>query len=334
MLLLASNENPLGMPESAQRAAAQCLAGAGNYPDAGGAAVKAALSARLGVPADWLTLGSGSSEILELAAQVCARAGEGIVYSQYGFTVYGQAAAHADANAVEVPAAGLGHDLKAMREAIDERTRLVFVANPNNPTGTFIEPAALRGFIESVPAGVTVLLDEAYTEYLSPAQRYDSIGWIKQFPDLVVARTFSKAYGLAGLRIGYAVAQPAFTARLNRRRPRFNVSSPAQAAAVAALADAEFLARSYELNTLGRDQLAHAFDQLGLEQVPSAGNFIMVRVGDAPTVHAALMAHGIAVSLLDLYGLPQWLRITVGLPEQNSRVAEALGHALRVPATA
>lgn len=334
MMLLASNENPLGMPESARQAAARCLETAGNYPDAGGAAVKAALSARLGVPADWLTLGNGSSEILELAAQVCARAGEGIVYSQYGFIVYGQAAANAHARAVEVPAAGFGHDLRAMREAVDGSTRLVFVANPNNPTGSFIEPGALQAFIESVPAGVTVLLDEAYTEYLSPAQRYDSIGWVRRFPHLVVARTFSKAYGLAGLRIGYAVAQPEFTARLNRRRPRFNVSSPAQAAAVAALADTAFLARSYELNAAGRAQLARAFDALGLEHLPSAGNFVMVRVGDAQAVNAALLAQGIAVSTLEPYGLPQWLRVTVGLPEQNNRFADALALALRTPAAA
>lgn len=334
MILLASNENPLGMPESARQAAARCLDSGGNYPDAGGAAVKAALSAQLGVPPDWLTLGNGSSEILELAAQVCARDGDSVVYSQYGFIVYGQAAANARARAVEVPAARFGHDLGALRAAIDGSTRLVFVANPNNPTGTFIEPQALLRFIESVPDGVTVLLDEAYTEYLSPAQRYDSVGWVRRLPHLVVARTFSKAYGLAGLRIGYAVAQPAFTSRLNRRRPRFNVSSPAQAAAVAALADADFLARSYELNTAGREQLARAFDQLGLEHVPSAGNFVMVRVGDARAVNAALLAQGIAVSTLEPYGLPQWLRVTVGLPEQNKRVADALGQALRVPANA
>ncbi|RST55913.1 histidinol-phosphate transaminase [Variovorax sp. MHTC-1] len=324
MILLASNENPLGMPESARRAAAAALEGAGNYPDSNGIALKHALSARLDVPMDWLTLGSGSSEILELAAQVSVKPGEGIVYSQYGFIVYAQAAAHAHARSTVVPAQDFGHDLAAMRAAIVEDTRLVFVANPNNPTGTFIEAGPLLEFLQSVPAHVTVLLDEAYTEYLAPAQRYDSIGWVRRFPNLIVARTFSKAFGLAGLRIGYGVAQPALAARLNAQRPRFNVSTPAQAAAVAALADEVFLARSYQLNTIGRAQLANGLHELRLASIPSSGNFLMVQVGEGRTVHARLLAAGIEVSLLDNYGLPHWLRITVGLAEQNEAVLAAL----------
>ena len=324
MILLASNENPLGMPESARRAAAAALEGAGNYPDSNGTALKHALAARLDVPMDWLTLGSGSSEILELAAQVSVKPGEGVVYSQYGFIVYAQAAAHAHARSTVVPAQDFGHDLAAMRAAIVEDTRLVFVANPNNPTGTFIEAGPLLEFLQSVPAHVTVLLDEAYTEYLAPAQRYDSIGWVRRFPNLIVARTFSKAYGLAGLRIGYGVAQPALAARLNAQRPRFNVSTPAQAAAVAALADEAFLARSYQLNAIGRTQLANGLHELRLASIPSSGNFLMVQVGEGRTVHARLLAAGIEVSLLDNYGLPHWLRITVGLAEQNEAVLAAL----------
>ncbi|CAN7429716.1 MULTISPECIES: histidinol-phosphate transaminase [unclassified Variovorax] len=324
MILLASNENPLGMPESARRAAAAALEGAGNYPDSNGTALKHALASRLDVPMDWLTLGSGSSEILELAAQVSVKPGEGVVYSQYGFIVYAQAAAHAHARSTVVPACDFGHDLDAMRAAIGEDTRLVFVANPNNPTGTFIEAGPLLEFLQAVPAHVTVLLDEAYTEYLAPAQRYDSIAWVRRFPNLIVARTFSKAYGLAGLRIGYGVAQPALAARLNARRPRFNVSMPAQVAAVAALADAAFLARSYQLNTIGRAQLANGLHELRLASIPSSGNFVMVQVGEGRTVHARLLAAGIEVSLLDNYGLPHWLRITVGLTEQNEAVLDAL----------
>ncbi|GAA4358399.1 histidinol-phosphate transaminase [Variovorax defluvii] len=324
MILLASNENPLGMPESARRAAAAALQGAGHYPDSNGTALKHALSARLDVPMDWLTLGCGSSEILELAAQVCVQPGEGVVYSRYGFVVYGQAAAHAHARSTVVPARDFGHDLAAMRAAVGEDTRLVFIANPNNPTGTFLEAAALLDFLESLPAGVTVLLDEAYTEYLAPAQRYDSIAWVRRFPHLIVARTFSKAYGLAGMRIGYGVAQPALAARLNARRPRFNVSTPAQAAAVAALGDDAFLARSYQLNHVGRAQLENGLHELRLASIPSAGNFLMVQVGEGRTVHARLLAAGIEVALLDNYGLPQWLRITVGLPEQNAAVLAAL----------
>ncbi|MGK6309924.1 histidinol-phosphate transaminase [Variovorax sp. DT-64] len=324
MLLLASNENPLGMPESARRAAAAALQGAGNYPDGNGTALKHVLSARLDVPADWLVLGSGSSEILELAAQVSAKPGEHVVYSQYGFVVYGQAAAHAHARSTVVPARDFGHDLDAMRAAIGDDTRLVFVANPNNPTGTFIEAAPLLAFLEAVPPRVTVLLDEAYGEYLAPAQRYDSVAWVRRFPNLIVARTFSKAYGLAGLRIGYGVAQHALAARLNGRRPRFNVNTPAQAAAVAALADPAFLARSYQLNTAGRARLEAGLHELRLASIPSSGNFLMVQVGEGRTVHARLLAAGIEVALLDNYSLPQWLRITVGLPEQNEAVLTAL----------
>jgi histidinol-phosphate aminotransferase len=235
-----------------------------------------------------------------------------------------QATAHADAHATVVPSLNFGHDLGAMRAAIGDDTKLVFVANPNNPTGTFIDAAPLLAFLQSVPAHVTVLLDEAYTEYLSPAQRYDSIEWVRRLPNLIVARTFSKAFGLAGLRIGYGVSQPALTARMNAHRPRFNVTTPAQAAAVAALGDADFLARTYELNTAGRDQLAAGFKELGLEYVPSSGNFLMVQVGDAQAVHARLLAAGIEVSLLGPYGLPQWLRVSVGLPEQNRVLLAAL----------
>ncbi len=324
MILLASNENPLGMPESARRAAAAALQGAGNYPDGNGTALKHALSARLDVPADWLVLGSGSCEILELAAQVSVKPGEHVVYSQYGFVVYGQAAAHVHARSTVVPARDFGHDLDAMRAAIGEDTRLVFVANPNNPTGTFIEAGPLLAFLETVPPQVTVLLDEAYGEYLAPAQRYDSIAWVRRFPNLIVARTFSKAYGLAGLRIGYGVAQHALAGRLNARRPRFNVNTPAQAAAMAALADEVFLARSYQLNTAGRARLEAGLHELRLASIPSSGNFLMVQVGEGRTVHARLLAAGIEVSLLDNYGLPQWLRITVGLPEQNEALLAAL----------
>ncbi|MDM0001502.1 histidinol-phosphate transaminase [Variovorax sp. J22P240] len=328
MILLASNENPLGMPESARRAAAAALEGAGNYPDSNGTALKNALAARLDVPLDWLTLGCGSSEILELAAQVSLKPGEGVVYSQYGFVVYAQAAAHAHAKSTVVPARDFGHDLQAMRAAIGEDTRLVFVANPNNPTGTFLEAGPLLDFLHAVPTHVTVLLDEAYTEYLAPAQRYDSIEWVRRFPNLIVARTFSKAYGLAGMRIGYGVSQPALASRMNAQRPRFNVSSPAQAAALAALADEAFLARSYQLNMDGRAQLAAGLAELGLQTLPSSGNFLMVQVGDGQAICSRLMAAGIAVSTLDGYGLPQWLRITIGLPEQNRAVLAALRDAI------
>ncbi len=328
MIQLASNENPLGMPESARAAAASALQACGNYPDPNGSALKQALAARLNVAADWLVLGSGSSEILTLAAQTVVEPGQAVVYSQYGFLVYGQAVALAHGRAVVVPARDYGHDLEAMLQAITDGTGLVFVANPNNPTGSFIDGPALLDFLARVPAAVTVLLDEAYTEYLAPAQRYDSMDWVRRFPNLIVARTFSKAYGLAGLRVGYGVAQAALAARLNARRPRFNVTTPALAAAEAALADEAFVRQTFELNTAGRSELVAGLTALGLECLPSSGNFVMVRVGDAQALHGRLLQAGIAVATLDNYGLPQWLRITVGLAEQNRLLLQAIRAAI------
>lgn len=328
MILLASNENPLGMPDSARAAAASALQGAGNYPDANGSMLKQALASRLDVPADWLVLGSGSSEILTLAAQALVAPGQSVVYSQYGFLVYGQAVALAHGRAVVVPARDYGHDLAAMRQAIDDDTRLVFIANPNNPTGSFIEGPQLQAFLSAVPPQVTVLLDEAYTEYLSPAQRYDAMEWVRRFPNLIVARTFSKAYGLAGLRVGYGVAQAAPAARLNALRPRFNVTTPALAAAQAALADEAFVRRTCEGNSAGRSELVAGLAALGLECLPSSGNFVTVRVGDARALHARLLQAGIAVATLDNYGLPEWLRISVGLPDQNRQVLQTVRAAL------
>jgi histidinol-phosphate aminotransferase len=324
MILLAANENPRGMPPSAQAAVLAALAQAGAYPDPDGTALKAALASRLDVASNCITLGSGSCEILELVAHVCVAPGQSVVQSQYGFIVYGQVTEHAHARGIVVPARDFGHDLGAMRAAIEADTRLVFVANPNNPTGTFIDGPRLRAFIESVPAHVTVLLDEAYTEYLEPAQRYDSTAWLRSFPNLVIARTFSKAYGLAGLRIGYGLASPEITARMNARRPRFNVTAPALAAAQAALADAAWLAETYRINAEGRASLTQALTAMGLTVAPSSGNFVMVRMPDAKATHARLLAQGIAVSPLANYGLPDWLRISIGLPKQHAALLAAL----------
>jgi histidinol-phosphate aminotransferase len=328
MIPLASNENPLGMPESARRAAADALTGSALYPDGTGAELKAALSARLDVPPDWLTLGSGSCEILTMAAQACVQPGQGVVWSQYGFLVYGQAAALAGGRPAVVPAQDFGHDLVAMRAAVDADTRLVFVANPNNPTGNLLDPGHLHDFIAGMPAQVTVLLDEAYTEYLTPAQRYDSMAWVRSCPNLIVARTFSKAYGLAGMRVGYGVAQAALSQKLNAVRPRFNVTTPALAAAQAALADTDFQHRTYALNLAERSVLAEGLAAAGLTVRPSAGNFLMVQFPDAPAMHAHLRLQGIDVSTLLPYGLASWLRITTGLPEHNRALLSAVASGL------
>src|ERR1700761_3234417 len=325
---LASNENPLGMPESAQRAMAQAASELGRYPDANAFELKAALSGRYDVPADWITLGNGSNDILEIAAHAFVEKGQSIVYAQYSFAVYALATQGLGARAIVVPAVNHGHDLDAMLAAISDDTRLVFVANPNNPTGTFIEGPKLEAFLDKVPRNVAVVLDEAYTEYLPAEKRYDSIAWVRRYPNLLVSRTFSKAFGLAGLRVGFAIAQPELTDLLNRLRQPFNVNTLAQAAAVAALKDEAFLEESAAVNARGYRRLIDAFEKLGLEYVPSCGNFVMVRVGSddgaGARVNLELLKQGVIVRPVGNYGLPQWLRITIGLAEENAAFLAAL----------
>lgn len=325
---LASNENPLGMPESARKASIDALADLARYPDSNGFALKAAISARYGLPAEWVTLGNGSNDILELAAHALVQPGESIVYAQYSFAVYALATQEVGARAIVVPAKDHGHDLDAMRAAIAPDTRLVFIANPNNPTGTFVTASQVERFLESVPSDVVVVLDEAYNEYLPPELRFDSARWVERFPNLLVSRTMSKAYGLAGLRVGFGLAQPELTDLLNRVRQPFNVNSVAQAAALAALVDDEFLQRSYELNRDGLQRLQSAFADRGLEFVPSYGNFVLVRVGNAGAVYESLLRDGVIVRPVGGYGLPDWLRISIGLPEENEVFLRALDRAL------
>ncbi|MDB0573233.1 histidinol-phosphate transaminase [Ralstonia solanacearum] len=329
---LASNENPLGMPASAKAAMAVAIDELARYPDANGFSLKAALHAKFGVPEAWITLGNGSNDILELAARALVAPGQGVIYAQHSFAVYALAAQEVGARAIEVPARDYGHDLEAMAAAITPDTRLIYIANPNNPTGTFLSADAIAAFLAQVPRAVVVVLDEAYNEFLAPAQQYDSVAWVRRYPNLLVSRTFSKAYGLAGLRVGYGIAQPQLADLLNRIRQPFNVNSLAQAAAVAALNDVEFLRRSAALNAAGYAQLTQAFERLGLEYVPSSGNFVLVRVGDdagaGARVNLALLKQGVIVRPVANYGLPQWLRISIGLPEENAACIAALESAL------
>ena len=325
---LASNENPLGMPESAMKAMLAAAGELGRYPDANGFELKVALSGRLDVPQDWLTLGNGSNDILVLVAHALLQPGCSAVYSQYSFAVYELATQETGARAIVVPARDFGHDLDAMRAAVAPDTRLVFVANPNNPTGTFLPAERIEAFLASMPPDVVVVLDEAYNEYLEPELRFDAVRWVRRFPNLVLSRTFSKAYGLAGLRIGYAVAQPPLTDLLNRVRQPFNVNSMAQAAAIAALEDGAFLERSRALNAEGLRVLSEAFDALGLPYVRSHGNFVLVKVGDAAGINEKLLRAGVIVRPVGNYGLPEWLRISVGLPEENQAFLTALRAAL------
>ena len=325
---LASNENPLGMPASAQAAIAQAVAGLGRYPDAAGFELKAALSERYGVPQDWLTLGNGSNDILEIVALALLEPGASVVYSRHAFVVYRLATQARGARHVMVPTHDLGHDLNAMLEAIAPDTRLVYIANPNNPTGTFLSRETIETFLAAVASRhgtrVTVVLDEAYNEYLEPEQRFDSVALVRKYPNLLVSRTFSKAYGLAGLRVGFAVAQPALTDLLNRGRQPFNVNSLAQVAAIAALKDTDFLERSFQVNREGKVQLQTAFDHLKLTYVPSYANFVLVKVGDAARINLELLRRGVIVRPVAGDGLPEWLRVSIGLPEENARFISAL----------
>jgi histidinol-phosphate aminotransferase len=325
---LASNENPLGMPESARQAMMASVGELARYPDSNGFELKAAICRKYGVPAEWVTLGNGSNDILELAAHALVQPGQSVVYAQHSFAVYALATQEVGARAIVVPARELGHDLDAMSAAIAPDTRLVFVANPNNPTGTFVPAPMMARFIDSVPADVVVVLDEAYNEYLPAELRFDSTEWLRRHPNLLISRTFSKAYGLAGLRVGFGLAQGELTDLLNRVRQPFNVNSAAQAAAVAALDDEAFLERSYEINMQGLQRLQSAFERMGLDYVPSFGNFVLVRVGDAKQVNERLLRAGIIVRPVANYGLPEWLRVSVGLPRENDAFLAALAKAL------
>ncbi len=332
IIKLASNENPLGMPDSARQAMQNAVAEIGRYPDANGFELKTAISERYQVPQDWITLGNGSNDILELAARAFVQPGQSVVFAQYSFIVYALATQAVGGRGIVVPAQKYGHDLEAMRQAITDDTRLMYIANPNNPTGTFIPAADMEAFLKKVPQRVVVVIDEAYNEYLDPGLQYESTEWVRQYPNLLVSRTFSKAHGLAGLRVGFGIAQPPVTDLLNRIRQPFNVNSLAQAAAIAALNDEAFLHQSARLNADGYRQLTQAFDEMGLEFVQSFGNFVLVRVGDddgaGARVNLELLKRGIIVRPVGGYGLPQWLRISIGLPEENATCIAALKEVL------
>lgn len=329
---LASNENPLGMSPAARQAMLDAALESPRYPDNDAFELRRALAAHLGVDPSWIVLGHGSSDILEIAARALLAEGDSCVYSQYGFVVYASAVQQRGARHIVVPARDFGHDLAAMAAAIEPSTRLVYVANPNNPTGTLADPDQIEAFVRSVPGHVVIVLDEAYVEYLDPQVQGASLELLRRHPNLVVSRTFSKAYGLAGLRIGYCAVQPALGDVLNRVRSAFNTSNLAQAAALAALRDQDFVRRSAECNRAGMRQLEAGIDALGLRRVPSHGNFVLVRVGDddgaGARVARAMLAQGVIARPVANYGLGPWLRISVGTEAENLRCLAALGKAL------
>lgn len=329
IIKLASNENPLGASPKGLAAAEASLADIARYPDGSGFELKGALSRKFGIEASRIVLGNGSNDVLELAARAFLARGTSAVYSQHAFAVYPLTVQAAGATGIATRARDYGHDLAAMAAAVRDDTRMVFIANPNNPTGTLLSNEALEGFLHEVPRHVVVILDEAYGEYLSANQQSRSLQWLERFSNLIVTRTFSKAYGLAGLRVGYSLAAAGIADLMNRVRQPFNVTSPALAAAAAALDDSEFLERSYALNRLGMKQFVQGFDKLGLDIIPSAGNFISVKVGPALAVFQALLRRGVIVRPVTNYGMPEHLRISIGLAQENAKCLLALEEALQ-----
>lgn len=326
---LASNENPLGISPKAYEAIQDALEEISRYPDGNSFALRDAVCRKFQLQPEQLVFGNGSNDILELAARAFLVPDSEAVYSQHAFAVYALVTQAVGARGIVVPAQNYGHDLNAMLAAITPATRMVFIANPNNPTGTLLEKQALRDFLRQVPARVLVVLDEAYDEYLPETHKSESVAWLAEFSNLIISRTFSKAYGLAGLRIGYGMANAAITDIMNRVRQPFNVNSVAQAAAVASLQDEAFVARSYALNQAGMKQITQGFERLGLAYIPSFGNFVSFRVNNAGNVYQRLLKKGVIVRPVANYGMPDYLRVSIGLFAENARFLEVMEEILK-----
>jgi len=328
---LASNENPLGPSPQALAAIQSRLRDLHLYPDGGGYELKAALACKIGVDPAQITLGNGSNDVLELAARAFLSPEHSAVFSQHAFAVYPIVTQAAGARACVANAHDgsrgprYGHDLDAMAKLVDAQTKLVFIANPNNPTGTYLKRDELAGFLRQVPDNVLVVIDEAYFEYVREPDYPNALAWLDDFPSLIVTRTFSKAFGLAGLRVGYAISSLGVADLLNRVRQPFNVNSLGLAAATAALSDDSHLQRTVELNRKGLASLAEAMSTRGLAYIPSVGNFITVDVGrNAAAVYDALLREGVIVRPIANYGLPNHLRVTVGTEQENRVFLAAL----------
>ena len=321
---LASNENPRGIGPRTRAAIEGALGEIAPYPDGNGHELKTALSRRYGVDMGCIVLGNGSNDVLELVAHAFLGPGRAAVYAQHCFAVYPLATQARGARGIAVPAKDYGHDLDAMAAAIDDETYVVWIANPNNPTGTMLGSDALEAFVKRVPERVLVVIDEAYNEYLPPELKAETVKWLRRHPNLIVTRTFSKAYGLAGMRVGYGVTSPEIAGYINRVRLPFNVPSVAQAAALAALDDQAHVDRSVRVNVEGMAQLTDGLGRLGLRVFPSAANFLLVGLGrDAAPVYEALLRRGVIVRPLRPAGLLQHLRVSIGTAEENARALAA-----------
>lgn len=322
---LASNENPLGLSDKVRTALQGELSDLVRYPDANGFYLKSKLAELHHVATNQITLGNGSNDVLEILARTFVSAEHEVVFSQHAFVVYPLVTQAIGAKGIAVPAQDYGHDLDAMAAAINERTKMVFIANPNNPTGTFLTTEKLKNFLERVPADVIVVLDEAYYEYVPETERSPSVEWITQYPNVVVSRTFSKAYGLAGLRAGYAVSSAEIADLLNRIRQPFNVNSLSLKAAEVVLDDHDYLQRAIEVNTAGMQQLLDFCQQQGFDYIPSYGNFLTIEVGaKAGEIYQNLLHEGVIVRPVAGYEMPNHLRVSIGLKEENQAFVDAM----------
>ena len=315
---LCSNENPSGASLIAKSAIINVLDDIARYPDSNGYHLKQKLTEKLSVKSSQLTLGNGSNDLLELVVKSFLGSNHSAVFSQHAFLVYKLAVAAQNAKSIIVPAKNWGHDLQAMSEAIEDDTRLIFIANPNNPTGTYVGLAEIKTFMGSIPENVLVVVDEAYFEYVDAPGYETVLGLINEHPNLLVTRTFSKAYGLASLRIGYSVSHSSIAEILNRVRQPFNVNSLALAAATAILDDHEYLQKSIEINRNGYQQLTAGINELSLKFIPSVGNFIAIEApGNVHSLHKRLLKKGVITRTIDVYEMPDHLRVSVGTHEEN-----------------
>jgi histidinol-phosphate aminotransferase len=324
IIKLASNENPLGPSPAALAAMQNVLANLHHYPDGNAFYLKRALAEKLGVEPENLILGNGSNEIIEFVGHALMRPGAEVVVSQYCFAVYPIVTHLFGATLVSVPAKDYGHDLPAMLQAIAPNTRVIFVANPNNPTGTLAPRADVVRLVNDVPDNVLLVMDEAYIDFL--AEPVDLVPLVRNGlkPNLLLMRTFSKIFGLAGLRLGYGIGPPELIASLEKIRQPFNINSIAQAGALAALNDEEHLARTRANNAAGLDHLQSAFRRMGLPFIPSQANFVLVRVGDGMRSFEELQKHGVITRPMGSYLLPEWIRVTVGTEAENTRFLNTL----------
>lgn len=325
IIKLASNENPNGPSPKVRSVITESTAEITRYPDGGGVVLKKKLAEHMKINADQITLGNGSNDVLELVVRVFVSPGQEVMYAQHAFAVYPLATQAASAKHNVVLAKNWGHDLVAMADSVTEDTRVIFIANPNNPTGTWSQKGELRRFLESVPSNVIVVVDEAYAEYITKADYPNCIDWLGDFPNLIVTRTFSKIYGLAALRVGYSVSSPHIGDLLNRVRQPFNVNTLGQVAAIVALDDEAYVEQSRALNEKELGRLSSELQGINLECIPSVGNFISVDM-DRPAleIFELLLKQGVIVRPVANYDMPNHLRVTVGLPEDNDRFLESL----------